>query len=216
MDSVAFPAVQPGESAEKAGWTVLRSSGALSVLAPDGTSVEVALADTPAPSHHARHVLVLGGARSGKSSYAESLLAGCPTVTYIATAFARPGDDEWLARVAAHRARRPPGWRTLESTDVAGLLPHSDTPVLIDCVSLWLGAHLDAADLPARVEALTQAWESCPVLVVAVSSEVGSGVVPVSAAGRRYRDELGRLNARLAAVADEVWLVTAGLPRRLK
>jgi adenosylcobinamide kinase/adenosylcobinamide-phosphate guanylyltransferase len=215
MDSVAFPALQPGESAENAGWALLRSESGLTVIAPDGTAVELALTEPPAAGH-GRRILVLGGARSGKSAYAESLIADCPVVTYVATAFARPDDAEWVARVAAHRERRSAGWRTVESIDLAGLLPRADGPLLIDCISLWLGAQLEAPDLPRLVEALVQAWADCPVLVVAVSSEVGSGVVPVSAAGRRYRDELGRLNARLAATADEVWLVTAGLPRRLR
>ena len=220
MDLVDFPLLRPGESAEIAGWSVLRGNALLSVIAPDGTTVRLALTDeartdTFRPAAAGR-VLVLGGARSGKSSYAESRLAHEPAVTYVATAFARPDDPEWIARVAAHRERRPAGWRTVETTDLAGFLPAAETPVLIDCVSLWLGAHLDGDDLDGRVDALLAAWRDCRAPLVAVSSEVGSGVVPVSVAGRRYRDELGRLNARLAAASDEVWLVTAGLPRRLR
>jgi adenosylcobinamide kinase/adenosylcobinamide-phosphate guanylyltransferase len=216
MDPVAFPPIRPGESAESAGWSLLRRADAMTVVAPDGSVVEIPLSsEVPSPPV-ARRVLVLGGARSGKSSYAESRLAWAPTVTYVATAFPRPGDAEWARRVAAHRDRRPAGWPTVETTDLAGLFPAARTPLLVDCFSLWLAAHLDSAELDRLVDELVGAWAACPVPVVAVSSEVGSGVVPVSPSGRRYRDELGRLNARLAALADEVWLVTAGLPRRLR
>ncbi len=217
MDSIAFPPLHPGESAESAGWSLIRRAEALTVVGPDGTVVEIPLpAAGRTPPGTGSRVLVLGGARSGKSSYAESRLDGAPAVTYVATALPRPDDADWARRVAAHRDRRPATWRTVETTDVAGLLPAADAPLLVDCFSLWLGAHLDEPDLPERIDAVVSAWASCPVPVVGVSSEVGSGVVPVSAAGRRYRDELGRLNGRLAAAADEVWFVTAGLPRRLR
>ncbi|MCU1677926.1 MAG: adenosylcobinamide kinase [Frankiales bacterium] len=214
-DDVTFPPVQPGESAESRGWAVLRDDDSVTVTGPDGTQLRVPLAPAAAVRPAGR-VLVLGGARSGKSSYAESRVASSPAVTYVATAFPRPDDPEWTTRVATHRARRPASWRTVETTDLAGLLPEADVPVLIDCLSLWLAAHLDSDDLSTRVDDLLEAWGACRVPVVAVSSEVGAGVVPVSESGRRYRDELGRLNARFAAAADEVWLVTAGIPRRLR
>lgn len=157
--------------------------------------------------------LVLGGSRSGKSAFAESLLADAPAVEYVATALADPGDPEWTARIAAHRARRPPHWSTLETGDVAGVLLRNGAPVLIDSITLWLSA---AFDDPARVDDLCAAWHATGRRVVAVSDEVGSGVVPASEAGRGFRDALGLLNQRLAAAADEVHLVVAGLSLRLK
>lgn len=167
-------------------------------------------------------MLVLGGARSGKSAEAERRLAAEPAVTYVATAPPRPDDDDWAGRVAAHVARRPAHWRTVETTDLAGVLATEPGPLLVDCATLWLAAAMDAAgawdggDVSAAVDGLVAAWRSTSAYVVLVSNEVGSGVHPATAAGRRFRDELGRLNARLAAEADEVWLVTAGLPARLK
>jgi len=157
--------------------------------------------------------LVLGGGRSGKSAFAESLLAGVPAVEYVATAMADPGDVEWTARIAAHRARRPQRWSTLETSDIAGVLRRDGVPVLIDSITLWLSADLDD---PGRVDDLCTAWHASARRVVAVSDEVGSGVVPASEAGRRFRDALGLLNQRLAAAADDVHLVVAGLSLRLK
>jgi adenosylcobinamide kinase/adenosylcobinamide-phosphate guanylyltransferase len=125
------------------------------------------------------------------------------------------GDGEWAARVAEHRRRRPDGWRTVETTDLIPLLRTPGPPLLVDCVSLWLTAHLDDPALPERTAKLVEAWRDTPRRVVAVTSEVGSGVVPATEAGRRFRDELGRLNAALAAEADEVWHVVAGIPTRL-
>jgi len=157
--------------------------------------------------------LVLGGSRSGKSAFAESLLADVPAVEYVATALADPGDVEWTARIAAHRARRPPRWSTLETSDIAGVLRRDGVPVLIDSITLWLSADLDD---PGRVDDLCTAWDASARRVVAVSDEVGSGVVPASEAGRRFRDALGLLNQRLATAADDVHLVVAGLSLRLK
>jgi len=156
---------------------------------------------------------VLGGGRSGKSAFAESLLADVPAVEYVATAMADPGDVEWTARIAAHRARRPQRWSTLETSDIAGVLRRDGVPVLIDSITLWLSADLDD---PGRVDDLCTAWDASARRVVAVSDEVGSGVVPASEAGRRFRDALGLLNQRLAAAADDVHLVVAGLSLRLK
>jgi adenosylcobinamide kinase / adenosylcobinamide-phosphate guanylyltransferase len=180
-------------------------------------------------------VLVLGGARSGKSTTAESFLAAWGEVEYVATGMP-PGDDdkEWAARVAAHRGRRPPHWRTTETTDLERVLGSADpAPALIDCLSLWLARVMDEcgawddgdgdgiADdglsaVDARVEGLLAAWRAADRPVVAVSNEVGCGVVPATASGRLYRDALGRLNAQVAVASDEVWFCTAGLPRRLR
>jgi adenosylcobinamide kinase/adenosylcobinamide-phosphate guanylyltransferase len=176
----------------------------------------------------ARRVLVLGGSRSGKSVYAESLLRHAPTVLYVAPGALPTADDpEWAARIGLHRARRPGNWRTAETTDLAAVLAQDGPPALIDDLSSWLAAAMDecgvwtqtpGADdrLAGRIEELVQAWIRSPRHVVAVSNEVGSGVVPATSSGRRFRDELGRLNARIAAQSPQVWFVTAGLPRALK
>ncbi len=179
-----------------------------------------------APAHAGRRTLVLGGARSGKSREAERLLAHRDDVVYVATSppVADSGDDEWAARVAAHRARRPATWRTVETLDLAGLLGEDGPPLLVDCLTLWLTRVMDAHDAwapgaweaaaGARVErevaTLLEAWRRTPRRVVAVSNEVGQGVVPADAGTRRWRDEMGRLNARLAAETEDVRLVVAG------
>lgn len=172
-------------------------------------------------------VLVLGGARSGKSAYAESLLAGTPAVTYVATARRNPDDPEWEARIIAHRRRRPEGWATAETLDLAGLLAAPPGPLLLDSVTAWLTGVMDALGawdgttaagdrVAARTGELLAGWASCSQRVVAVSDEVGGGVVPPTVAGRVFRDRLGDLNQLLAAGADEVWLIVAGLPLRLR
>lgn len=151
--------------------------------------------------------LVLGGARSGKSAVAERLCAlHAGPVTYVATM--EVGDDEDLAaRVAAHRARRPAGWTTEEPrADLVGVMRRLEGTVLVDSLGPWLAAAGDAAD-PV---------ELCEVLrgrrghTVVVSEEVGLGVHPSSAAGRRFRDRLGEMNQAVASVSDEVLLVVAG------
>jgi adenosylcobinamide kinase/adenosylcobinamide-phosphate guanylyltransferase len=180
--------------------------------------------------HDPRRVLVLGGARSGKSAEAERRLAAEPVVTYVATGPTPGADDpDWAARVAQHRERRPASWRTVETTGLAALLaePPDDAPLLVDDLGLWLTAAMDwagawegaagaSAKLAAAVDALVSAWRSTPAYVVAVSNEVGSGVHPETAAGRLFRDQMGRLNARLAAESDEVWYVVAGVAQRLR
>ena len=192
------------------------------------------------PGGRGYRVLVLGGARSGKSVTAERLLAGRDRVDYVATgAVPDASDPEWAARVAIHQERRPPHWATLETRDLEGVLAAPDrpapdsptqkvpTPVLVDCLSTWLAGVMDecglwsaapGADkaLAARVDGLLSAWRATRRIVVAVSSEVGSGVVPATASGSRYRDELGLLNTRIAAECQQVWLCTAGIPRRLR
>ena len=165
-------------------------------------------------------VLVLGGARSGKSEHAELRLAGEPDVTYVATGRA-PGDREWAARVAVHRARRPAWWRTAETTDLAGVLAGASGALLIDGIGTWLAAAMDecgtwdgsaegAARLAGRIGGLVGAWRQTRAHVVAVSDEAGLGVVPATPAGRLFRDELGRLNQVLAAESEEAELVVAG------
>ncbi|MGY1752484.1 bifunctional adenosylcobinamide kinase/adenosylcobinamide-phosphate guanylyltransferase [Blastococcus sp. SYSU D01042] len=175
-----------------------------------------------------RRVLVLGGARSGKSSYAEGLLAGERDVEYVACGAAPgPDDAEWADRVARHRSRRPASWRTTETLDLPAVLGVAGPPVLVDCLTTWLAGVMDEcgvwtdepwADdrLAAAVDELLAAWTTTRRRVVAVSNEVGSGIVPATASGRRFRDEMGILNARVAAGTPRVWLVTAGLPRRLR
>jgi len=167
----------------------------------------------------ARLTLVLGGARSGKSSYAERLVReagrGC---VYVATAEAR--DDEMRARIARHRAGRPADWTTIEAPlDLPrrlAALP-GDRPVLIDCLTLWLSNVLLAErDLDAAGDDLIAALRACPAPVVCVSNEVGLGIVPDNELARRFRDAQGRLNQRVAETADRVVLLTAGLPLVLK
>ncbi|MCU1663452.1 MAG: adenosylcobinamide kinase / adenosylcobinamide-phosphate guanylyltransferase [Pseudonocardiales bacterium] len=174
----------------------------------------------------ARRTLVLGGTRSGKSRYAEDLLAADAPVRYLATARRHDDDAEWSARIEAHRARRPAGWTTVEDADVAHLVRAGGEPLLVDDIGTWLTGVLDdasaweSAEIPAavgaRVSELVDAVSACPGQVVLVSAEVGLGVVPSTRAGRLFRDELGAANAALAAVCDEVLLLVAGLPLRLK
>ncbi|MBV7694804.1 bifunctional adenosylcobinamide kinase/adenosylcobinamide-phosphate guanylyltransferase [Streptomyces sp. TRM70350] len=198
----------------------LAAAGARAV--PDGVSLAVgAYEDVPDVP---RRTLVLGGARSGKSVEAERRLEAFPHVLYVATGGTRGGDGEWAERVAAHRERRPGSWRTVETCDLVPLLAEDGPPLLIDCLSLWLTDAMDAvgawddaewADggekaLRERVHALTEAVRGTRRVVVAVSNEVGSGIVPATASGRRYRDELGRLNAAFASECEQVLLVVAG------
>ncbi len=163
--------------------------------------------------------LVLGGARSGKSRIAERLVtvSGRPKL-YLATAQAF--DDEMKDRIQHHRKDRGEGWTTLEAPlDVAPILRNCQPKftLLFDCATLWLSNHLLAgSDLPSETETLLAALAACPAPVVLVSNEVGAGIVPENALARRFRDEQGRLNQRLAAQADLVVGVMAGLPFALK
>jgi len=166
---------------------------------------------------------VLGGTRSGKSGYAEELLSASVAVRYVATARPVPGDAEWTARIDAHRARRPAAWTTVEDADLPALLRAGGGPLLVDDIATWLTGVLDDAgawdrgvDVSPQVDALVEAVRAAPGRVVLVSAEVGLGVVPATRAGRVFRDELGALNAALARVCDEVLLLVAGLPLRLK
>lgn len=163
--------------------------------------------------------LVLGGARSGKSAYAERLAGAAGGGLYLATAEA--GDEEMAERIARHRQRRGGGWRTIEEPlDLtAALARHAraDRPILVDCLTLWL-SNLIAADrdVEAETAALAAALPALAGPVVFVSNEVGLGLVPVAPLGRLFRDHAGRLNQTLARAADRVVLVVAGLPLHLK
>lgn len=203
----------------------------------DGSSLVVgeyhAVPDLP------RRTLVLGGARSGKSVEAERRLEAFPDVVYVATGGTRDGDEDWAQRVSLHRERRPGSWRTVETCDLVPLLeagrpgreagagadrPADASPLLIDCLALWLTHVMDEVGawddetwaggghkaLRERTDALVAALRATSRPVVAVSNEVGSGVVPATPAGRRFRDELGRLNAAFAAECEQVLLVVAG------
>lgn len=175
--------------------------------------------DTASPG---RRVLVLGGQSSGKSAYAEGLLSG--PVTYVATAPPRDGDPDWEQRVAAHTARRPASWRTLETPDVAKALRSAPGPVLVDDLGLWLTAVLDGhwespsarPAFDAALAELLDAWAEVRDLAVLVAPEVGSGVVPATRSGRLFADLLGRATTALAAGSHEVVQVVAGQPRRLR
>ena len=164
--------------------------------------------------------LILGGARSGKSRLGEALVTALPPPwTYIATA--EPLDDEMRARIAAHRASRLPGWRTVEaSLRLAEALARealAGRPILIDCLTLWLSNHLLAGhDIEAEIERLASAIAATPVPLTIVSNEVGMGVVPETLLGRAFRDHQGRLNAQVAAIATRVVFMAAGLPLVLK
>jgi adenosylcobinamide kinase / adenosylcobinamide-phosphate guanylyltransferase len=163
--------------------------------------------------------LVIGGARSGKSRFAEGLvLASGGAPRYIATAEA--WDDEMRARIAQHRADRGAGWTTVEAPlNLAAALgdARQGEVVLVDCATLWLTNHMLADhDLDHECGALIAAALVCPAPVVIVSNEVGQGIVPDNALARRFRDAQGRLNQQLAAKADRVIVVIAGLPLVLK
>lgn len=192
-------------------------------------SAAMPAAGTAEPLSAGRRVLVLGGARSGKSAAAEALLSDVDTVDYVAPGpLPTAADPEWADRVAAHRARRPASWRTHETRDLVPLLAaDTDTPLMIDCLSTWLSGVMDDCGvwsdepgagevLTVRLDSLVSAWRTTGRYVVAVSNEVGSGIVPATPAGRRFRDELGRFNARIAAVSDQVVHMIAGIPTRLK
>lgn len=178
--------------------------------------------------------LILGGARSGKSRYAEQLAnESGRQVIYLATA--TPGDDEMARRIAHHQSRRPPHWHTVECTTTLAdtLRQHArdDTCLLVDCLTLWLSNLLfsgrgaaqadadeaiDCALLAGELRALAETLPKLPGRVILVSNEVGWGIVPGNPLSRVFADEQGRLNQRVAQVCDDVFLVAAGLPLQLK
>jgi len=169
--------------------------------------------------------LVLGGARSGKSRHAESLIGAaidagaCEGATYLATA--EPGDAEMAARIEEHRRRRGDRWRTVEEPlDLVGALAAQAgpaRPVLVDCLTLWLSNVMHAGNDPvAGTAVLAARLQDVAGPVVLVSNEVGLGIVPDNALAREFRDHAGRLNQAVAEVADRVVFVAAGLPMSLK
>lgn len=205
-------------------WGILAAMGARMVDDLD-------VIDVPRRPARRRH-LILGGARSGKSSYAETLAAWHGQVSYIATAAPQPDDPEWAERLRLHRDRRPAHWRTYETADLPKALEQiaPDEVALIDCIGMWLTAQLDAAgawtddpddrltpsrarqQILERTEDLVGALNACQGSVILVSNEVGMDVVPATASGRLFRDLLGTVNARLASACEEVTLMVAGRP----
>jgi adenosylcobinamide kinase / adenosylcobinamide-phosphate guanylyltransferase len=171
--------------------------------------------------------LVLGGIRSGKSEWAEAAMSqtvplGEP-VRYVATGAVAGDDADWSARLATHRLRRPPDWTTVETQDVAAeLRADSGTATLVDDIGGWLVAAMDRRDawtggsLTGDVDDLVEAVQAFRGPLTLVSPEVGLAVVPATASGRRFADELGAVNQRLAARCDRVVLVVAGQPLTVK
>ena len=162
---------------------------------------------------------IIGGARSGKSAHAEKLITALPAPwTYIATAQAY--DEEMRERIAHHRARRGEGWETLDAPlDLVGALTSltSGRPVLVDCLTLWLSNLLHAErDWSQEVTRLAEALSRQRSPVILVTNEVGLGIVPDNALARTFRDAAGLMNQTIAAAADEVEFVVAGLPMKLK
>jgi adenosylcobinamide kinase/adenosylcobinamide-phosphate guanylyltransferase len=166
----------------------------------------------------ARLTLVLGGARSGKSRYAESLITALPPPwVYVATGQAL--DAEMAVRIDTHRVRRGAGWTTVEAPRdlAAALTAHARAPILVDCLTLWLSNLMMAdAQIEQEIDRLAWALAQAAAPVVLVANEVGSGIVPDNALARRFRDLQGGLNQRIAALADQVVMVVAGLPLYLK
>ncbi|MDX3000048.1 bifunctional adenosylcobinamide kinase/adenosylcobinamide-phosphate guanylyltransferase [Kribbella solani] len=168
----------------------------------------------------ADRTLLLGGARSGKSMAAERLLADVPDVLYVATGGDDSGDAEWAERVAKHQARRPATWGLAETIELVPLLESAGPPLLIDCLTLWLSRTMDAvgvwSDLSRtdlveqRITALADAWSATPRRVVAVSNDVGSGIVPADPGTRLFRDLMGRLNTTISLASDQVLWTVAG------
>jgi adenosylcobinamide kinase/adenosylcobinamide-phosphate guanylyltransferase len=176
-----------------------------------------------------RRLMITGGMRSGKSRFAEGLLADQPKVTYIAPGQAPDpaSDAEWAARIEAHRSRRPANWTTLETPDVASVLRTAEPPFLIDCLGTWLTTVIDRLGtwqqplaewrgaFDSQAKDLIEAWKSCNGLAVAVTNEVGWGLVSEHRSGRVFTDLLGQLNAGIAAASDEVYLMVAGRALRI-
>jgi adenosyl cobinamide kinase/adenosyl cobinamide phosphate guanylyltransferase len=173
---------------------------------------------TPGPFHRA---LVLGGIRSGKSEYAEQMVAAASRVHYLATARRDPADPEWEARIDAHRARRRRDWTTVEvgadPTALPTLLTRADESdtLLVDDLGIWVASVM--TDAPHLLgDGLAAAVGDCPATLVLVSPEVGLSVVPATASGRAFADALGTTNRAIAARCDQVTLVVAGIPLLVK
>lgn len=194
----------------------------------DGTPVGPDARDSQSPgdseSRATLRTLVIGGARSGKSTEAERLLAADDDVTYVATSYPRSEDPEWVERVRRHQQQRPAHWSTIESLDLVGLLQSEGGPLLVDCLTLWLTRVMDEHDawddeawaggagekVASAVDEVVTAWRNTRRRVVAVTNEVGQGLVPDRASLRRFRDEMGRLNSRIAAETEDVRWCVAG------
>lgn len=170
---------------------------------------------------HGKIFMVTGGVRSGKSTFAESLVSKAPRVVYVATAVA--ADEEMRARIAEHRARRPAGWETVEEPldlSRAILTVPQEAALLVDCIGVWVANLLADGLTPAEVDGRAEGFlieigkRQGPC--VAVTNEVGMGVVPAYPLGRLYRDILGRVNQQVAAAADVVYLLVCGIPLRIK
>lgn len=169
--------------------------------------------------------LVLGGIRSGKSQWAEDWVAGAAgpsgSVRYVATGSVA-GDADFAARVSAHQNRRPAHWSTVESADVATTLRAAGAATMVDDIGGWLVAAMDrraawtGGSIQSDIDELTSAVREFTAPLALVSPEVGLTVVPATKSGRRFADELGSLNQRLAAVCDRVVLVVAGQPLTVK
>jgi adenosylcobinamide kinase/adenosylcobinamide-phosphate guanylyltransferase len=167
--------------------------------------------------------LILGGARSGKSRYAQKLASEIKRVTFIATA--RPSDSEMRRKIAQHRSERPASWETIEApTDLANAIESRSTKanvIIIDCLTLYLD-NVMRAKRGAVIEIERRLHQVCEVIrtskssVIVVSNEVGCGVVPAFRSGRCYRDLLGQLNQQIAEMADRVILMVAGMPLTVK
>jgi adenosylcobinamide kinase/adenosylcobinamide-phosphate guanylyltransferase len=169
--------------------------------------------------------LVLGGVRSGKSRYAQTLAAGVSPVAFIATARQADSDEEMQRKIERHRSDRPQEWRTIEEPlDLASVLAEQGSSyriIVVDCLTLYAANLLDAEhgdllSIEDRLRRFYEALRSAPCSVALVSNEVGSGIVPAFPEGRKYRDLLGEINQRVASAADNVLLMVAGLPLALK
>jgi adenosylcobinamide kinase/adenosylcobinamide-phosphate guanylyltransferase len=169
--------------------------------------------------------LVLGGVRSGKSRYAQTLAAGVSPVAFVATARRSDSDEEMQRKIERHRADRPQQWRTIEEPlDLASVLAEQGSSyriLVVDCLTLYAANLLDAEhgdliSIEDRLRRFYEALRSAPCSVALVSNEVGSGIVPAFPEGRKYRDLLGEINQRVASAADNVLFMVAGLPLALK
>ncbi|MEM0906909.1 MAG: bifunctional adenosylcobinamide kinase/adenosylcobinamide-phosphate guanylyltransferase [Pseudomonadota bacterium] len=163
-------------------------------------------------------VLVLGGARSGKSRYAEALVEKAGReATYIATA-GPPRDEEMEERIKSHQRRRPAQWKTVDApTDLPGAVSQSTGTLLVDCLTLWLtNIMLNEDDIDAATQRLIEAFGRRTAPIVVVANEVGEGIVPATPLGRRFRDAQGVLNQRVAATATDVVILIAGCPLVVK
>jgi adenosylcobinamide kinase / adenosylcobinamide-phosphate guanylyltransferase len=169
--------------------------------------------------------LVLGGVRSGKSRYAQTLAAGVSPVAFVATARRSDSDEEMQRKIERHRADRPQEWRTIEEPlDLASVLAEQGSSyriLVVDCLTLYAANLLDAEhgdliSIEDRLRRFYEALRSAPCSVALVSNEVGSGIVPAFPEGRKYRDLLGEINQRVASAADNVLFMVAGLPLALK